>query len=193
VKVAITHRGLGAALAAWVDSPWPDREWACDFLDLYAHHRTSIVWVDAYAPAVLWRRTRDVLAAGLYERRSFPSPPDKVTARKALQRIARAVALREHHPALRQMLAVGEQNEIIPAWWTGDRWSPYPDGSIFKLFTPTTSTMKGRVSGLVTRWSPQDPTLWTPSPHRLDTVFVEELLHVEAAYPYPSPFKSLVG
>lgn len=192
MKVALTHHGLGAVLEAWADAPWPDRAWVCDLIELYAFRRTEAVWVDCYAPAVLWRRTRDVLAAGLFERRTFGHAAEKGTARKALQRVARSVALREAHPALSMMLAMGEQTEIVPAWWTGERWSPYPEGSIFKLMVPSVSVMKGRVGGTVTRWNPQDPALWTPSPHHVDTVFVEERFHVEVADPYPSAFKGFV-
>lgn len=136
--------------------------------------RTAIRFFDAYAPPTFWRGLRDLLADDLYIGLRHASLPGvSARLRRALKSVAQAVALREHHPAIRRRAALGRQHELLPVWWDGGSWSPYPASELFKILVPEWR-FDQKTQMEITRWLPQDPTLWV-SP---DFPWLDESLNV---------------
>jgi hypothetical protein len=113
--------------------------------------------LDVQMPAVGWLTLRDLLMGHVFNDRGQRRATRARSSSTALQRIARAVARLEVHPALRGWAFAGHSTEIIPVWdaqvdqW---QWSPYPVlGARFLILKPDWF----RQGGLqITAWAPVD-------------------------------------
>lgn len=184
MRVAFTDRQVADLLDVFIRYDLDDHAL---LLEHNLVRRTAIRYFDAHAPAIYWQQIRDRVADDLYLGRRYRSIQGTAARlRRALKAIAQAVALREHHPGLRQRAALGRQHELLPAWWTDDHWSPYPTAGHYRILVPDWR-LDQRAGSEITRWLPQDPTLWS----RPDLPWLDERLHIEIAE--RRPFKHLIG
>jgi hypothetical protein len=120
--------------------------------------------LDVALPAIAWKLIGDALFDYCYDDRGFRTKKIKVSEINALKAVRRSLNVREAHPGLIGIGAIGMVSEIIPAWTTTHAaFSPYPTDGEFKLLVPT--LMKVGSGRQVTKWVPcPDPDAYRERP-----------------------------
>jgi hypothetical protein len=153
--VRLTRRQHGRLLELVDDQMsqrWRDGvlEWATrDVVDASSHR------VDVAMPAIAWKRVWGVLFDHCFDHRGMRSKGVRVTDHNAMKAVRRSLNVRESHPALSGVAAIGVISELIPAWRLeppqgGYRYSPYPvAGQPFVVLAPTARQIRRQ---RVTQW-----------------------------------------
>lgn len=109
-------------------------EWFGRDVQVAAKHRYDIAM-----PAAAWRVVGTALFDHCYDSRGFRIRKLRVSESNALKAVRGSLNVREAHPALSGIGAIGMIGELIPAWTHENRFSPYPiAGESFVVLAPTT-------------------------------------------------------
>ena len=108
-------------------------EWLTEDVVGSSKHR-----VDVAMPAIAWKRVWDAMFDHCYDNRGMRSKGVRSTDLNALKQIRLALNVRETHPALSGISAIGMIAEVIPAWSNRGvgGYSPYPLDQRFKILMP---------------------------------------------------------
>lgn len=126
VRVHVSHAERSERLVEWLSR---------DVVDASDQRR------DVWMPAIGWLRIEQIMFDYCYDARGYRGKNVRDSDLKALKQMRSAINLREHHPALSMIGAVGLIRELIPAWRLhiplvdGRSYSPYPsvEGSFVVL------------------------------------------------------------
>lgn len=125
-------------------------EWMTSDVTDASSHR-----VDVAMPAIAWKRVWDVMFDHCFDHRGMRTKGVKTTDLNAAKAIRRALNVREIHPALAHVAALGMISELIPAWRlepgeSHRTYDPYPRiGRPFVVLAPERRAVRGQV---VTQW-----------------------------------------
>ena len=139
-------------------------EWLTEDVVDSSKHR-----VDVAMPAIAWKRVWDVMFDHCYDNRGMRSKGVRSTDLNALKQIRLALNVRETHPALSGISAIGMIAEVIPAWrpLDGQADSPYPvPNGRFLVLAPQHHQM-----------SKQRITTWVPSNKHPEREILTEAEH----------------
>lgn len=154
--VRLTRRQYGRVIEIILDQMPNDRWrdgvaewWAGDVTDASKHR------VDVAMPAIAWKRVWEVLFDHCFDHRGMRTKGVRATDLNAAKAIRRALNVREIHPALAHVAALGMISELIPAWRLEEgeahaAYDPYPRvHRPFVVLAPERRTLRGQV---VTQW-----------------------------------------
>lgn len=129
------------------------KEWWYADVSSAAKHR-----VDVAMPALGWKRVADVMFDHCFDNRGMRSKGVRTTDLNAMKAIRRALNVRETHPALHGIGAIGMIGELVPAWTMTQgqdgkpHYSPYPlVGENFVVLAPESHSVRNQT---VTTWVP---------------------------------------
>ena len=152
--IRLTRRQHGRVLEI-VDDQMPERwrtgvlEWGSEDITDAAKHR-----IDVGMPAIAWKRVWETMFDHCFDNRGMRTKGVRTTDLNAAKSIRRGLNVREVHPALSRVAAIGMVSELIPAWRLdpGDRtfYDPYPHAGLpFVVLAPERRSVRGQT---VTQW-----------------------------------------
>jgi len=128
----------------------PLQEWFERDVQVASKHRYDIAM-----PAAAWRVVAESLFDYCYDSRGFRARRLRVSEINALKAVRSSLNVREAHPALSGIGAIGMIPELIPAWTNENRFSPYPlPHESFLVLAPTTIKLGSR--RVATKWIATD-------------------------------------
>ena len=122
-------------------------EWLSEDVETASKHR-----VDVSMPAIAWRRVWDTLFDHCYNNRGMRSKGVRTTEMGAIKQVRRALNIRETHPGLSGISAIGMIAEVLPVWrplMPDGPYSAFPVDGRFKVLLPEIRKMGDQ---FVTTW-----------------------------------------
>lgn len=158
----LQHQRIQTIVPDWLEGLKLEsmRQWLEQDVTAGSKHR-----VDVMMPAVAWKVLwEEVMFDHCYNNQGRARDGVRTTDINALRNIRTGLNIREKHPAIHRMGAIGMANEVVPAWKVMDgsiayHYTPYPDEGEFVVLAPETRQLKKQ---RVTIWTETDK--FSPSP-----------------------------